>query len=180
MASTICRRCKRPLKDPASIEREMGPTCAAKAGGQTSIIEPDKDYKLIPFDGDVVCRREGATKYMNIPQTLVYHSPTGLEWGYAGSGPADFALNVLFYFTNDKEFSMNHHQDFKFKFIAALPREGGTIRGEEIKQWIEGRKAGKTRTDDIVEDWQKDPPTKDNSYVHARFVNDGAIDGNEV
>lgn len=26
---------------------------------------------------------------------IVYHSPTGFEWGYAGSGPADLALNIL-------------------------------------------------------------------------------------
>lgn len=28
-------------------------------------------------------------------QRIVYHSPTGFEWGYAGSGPADLALNIL-------------------------------------------------------------------------------------
>lgn len=28
-------------------------------------------------------------------QRIVYHSPTGFEWGYPGSGPADLALNIL-------------------------------------------------------------------------------------
>ena len=26
---------------------------------------------------------------------VVFHSPTGFEWGYAGSGPADLALSIL-------------------------------------------------------------------------------------
>lgn len=30
----------------------------------------------------------------NVPQRIVYHSPTGFEWGYGGSGPADLALNL--------------------------------------------------------------------------------------
>lgn len=29
---------------------------------------------------------------------VVYHSPTGLEWGYGGSGPADMALTILSHF----------------------------------------------------------------------------------
>lgn len=136
MASTICRVCHRPLKNPESIKNEMGPTCAAKSGGQMSIIEPDPDFVLLPFTGDVVCRREGNKKFMNVPQTIVQHSPTGLEWGYAGSGPADFALNVLYMFTKDKQFADRWHQDFKFAFIAKLPREGGEIKGEDISKWI--------------------------------------------
>ena len=30
----------------------------------------------------------------NVPSIVTYHSPTGFEWGYAGSGPADLALNL--------------------------------------------------------------------------------------
>lgn len=30
----------------------------------------------------------------NVEHKVVYHSPTGFEWGYGGSGPADLALNL--------------------------------------------------------------------------------------
>lgn len=30
----------------------------------------------------------------NVPHNIVYHSPTGFEWGYYGSGPAELALNL--------------------------------------------------------------------------------------
>lgn len=145
MSSTICRRCKRPLKDPVSVARGMGPTCAAKDAGQLSLMPEDPDVVMLPLCdphvGDVVVRRDGATKYMNISQTLVYHSPTGLEWGYAGSGPGDFALNILYHFTHDKEFAMAHHQKFKFQFVAGLDSNEGIIKGDEIRKWIEEHRA---------------------------------------
>ncbi|MCK5640871.1 MAG: hypothetical protein KAJ19_08740 [Gammaproteobacteria bacterium] len=30
----------------------------------------------------------------NVRHSIVYHSPDGFEWGYAGSGPAELALNL--------------------------------------------------------------------------------------
>jgi hypothetical protein len=59
-----------------------------------------------------------------------------MEWGYAGSGPADFALNILYFFTHDRDFADAHHQAFKFKYVAGLPEEGGIIRGHTIRSWI--------------------------------------------
>lgn len=32
----------------------------------------------------------------NVKHFIVRHSPTGLNWGYSGSGPADTALNMLY------------------------------------------------------------------------------------
>ena len=54
------------------------------------------DLPLDPATLDVVCRLEpDGTRRFNVPRRHVHHSPTGWRWGYAGSGPADFALNVL-------------------------------------------------------------------------------------
>lgn len=33
--------------------------------------------------------------WTNVPHICIDHSPTGYEWGYAGSGPADLALNIV-------------------------------------------------------------------------------------
>ena len=63
---------------------------------------------------DVICRREaGRTIVEGISQEWVWHSPTGFEWGYGGSGPADLALNILLKATGDRDFSAQHHQAFK-------------------------------------------------------------------
>jgi hypothetical protein len=67
-----------------------------------------------------------------------------MEWGYAGSGPADFALNILYHFTQDEAFSQSNHQDFKFHFVGGLPRGGARIPGAAIREWIETRHAVET------------------------------------
>ncbi len=49
------------------------------------------------------------------------HSPTGLNWGYGGSGPAQCALALLAdHLGNDRE-AVNLHQPFKWAVIAKLP-----------------------------------------------------------
>ena len=95
-----CRVCHRPLTNPVSIAAGIGPVCA---GGHQSAETPvaDEDRCDLPFDPktmDITCRRDGARpgiRHFNIAQRHKHHSPTGMEWGYGGSGPADFALNIL-------------------------------------------------------------------------------------
>lgn len=79
---------------------------------------------------------------LNFPQTLVYHSPTGMDWGYAGSGPSETALNILFLCTGNQELSMLHHQAFKWKFITGIPEEGGTIKRADVIAWLDKEMAG--------------------------------------
>lgn len=43
---TTCRACDRPLTDPASRERELGPVCAGKAGGHV----PRQRHHRLPED----------------------------------------------------------------------------------------------------------------------------------
>ena len=50
------------------------------------------------------------------------HSPTGFEWGYGGSGPAQLALALLAdHLGNDQE-AVAYHQHFKFAVIARVLR----------------------------------------------------------
>jgi len=73
---------------------------------------------------------------------VVLHSPTGLEWGYAGSGPADLALSLLADASGDGELAERYHQAFRFEVVSRLPREGWTITAAEIKSWLEAARAG--------------------------------------
>ena len=50
------------------------------------------------------------------------HSPTGFEWGYGGSGPAQLALAILADHCGDDEMAFNFHHRFKWLVIAELPR----------------------------------------------------------
>lgn len=53
------------------------------------------------------------------------HSPTGFEWGYAGSGPAQLALAILADALGDDERALRLHQKFKFVAITPLPQDRG-------------------------------------------------------
>lgn len=68
---------------------------------------------------------------------LVNHSPTGFEWGYAGSGPAQLALALLAHATGNDEQAVAHHQAFKFAFVANWPRsQGWKITASEVRAWV--------------------------------------------
>jgi Family of unknown function (DUF6166) len=51
------------------------------------------------------------------------HSPTGFEWGYAGSGPAQLALAILADALEDNDKAIALHQRFKFRIISKLHRD---------------------------------------------------------
>lgn len=92
---------------------------------------------------DIVCRRgaAGAAVVEGVRHAWVWHSPTGFEWGYGGSGPADLALNILLAATADRDFAAQHHQAFKRRFVAPLPPAGGVIRADAVLDWIRSQAA---------------------------------------
>lgn len=67
---------------------------------------------------------------------IVHHSPTGIEWGYGGSGPADLALSLLCDLGLPKRVALRLHQCFKADVVAHLDRACWTLSGQAIAQWI--------------------------------------------
>lgn len=76
------------------------------------------------------------------------HSPTGFEWGYGGSGPAQLALALLLDFTDNDTAALTSYQAFKADVVAAMPRpdrsqhndeaDSWELTGEEIWAWFTG------------------------------------------
>ncbi len=64
------------------------------------------------------------------------HSPTGLEWGYSGSGPAQLALAILADLLNDDELANSLHQKFKFQVISGLPKHSWELTSEVVRQFL--------------------------------------------
>jgi len=60
------------------------------------------------------------------------HSPTGFEWGYGGSGPAQLALAILADHFGDDEEAFNFHHRYKWAVIAELPKRSWTLTSQEI------------------------------------------------
>ena len=65
----------------------------------------------------------------------VRHSPTGPEWGYGGSGPADCARSVLLALT-DEATAGRHYQAFKADVISRLPPEGAVLTRTAVFAWL--------------------------------------------
>ena len=100
----------------------------------------------------VTCwRTPDGTAGSSIPQRHVHYAPTGFDWGFGGSGPADLALNVLALFlpltpeatsvalrdgSSVSEAAWALHHAFKYDLIATLPRSGGHITAKTIRAWI--------------------------------------------
>ena len=69
------------------------------------------------------------------------HSPTGFEWGYGGSGPAQLALALLADHLGNDDAAVSLHQDFKSQVVASLPHRGWTLTSEQIHNTLAGLKA---------------------------------------
>jgi len=108
---------------------------------------------LQPLTNGLVCERRETGIWTNVQHRVAHHSPTGFEWGYGGSGPADLALNAceelvrMLGYGNDEmvdcwrgqcsALAWQLHQDFKWQFIAPLPPEGGSVSYTDMKDWME-------------------------------------------
>jgi len=63
------------------------------------------------------------------------HSPTGFEWGYLGSGPAQLALAILAQVTGDDIYARARHQQFKEQVVARWVGRSWDISAEEVQAW---------------------------------------------
>lgn len=155
---TNCLRCKRALKDPTSVARGYGAICWAKAQAAAEDGQENEQDGHIdaPLDEQIILERTTDGIRTNVPHLVTHHSPTGFEWGYGGSGPADLALNILEVVlrqmghtgetTNDTwkkqrcfKLAYRLHQSFKWDFITPMDRQGGTIRTNDVIQWIQAQ-----------------------------------------
>ena len=69
---------------------------------------------------------------------LYNHSPTGFEWGYCGSGPAQLALAILADHLADDRQALDMYQRFKWAVITELPRRRSwTLTSQDIDRAIE-------------------------------------------
>jgi hypothetical protein len=194
-AISYCLRCKKPLSNPVSIDAGMGPICRGHGGREMDTCQKDKfaDEDIdenIPLSNALVLQRDGDDDHAiirtNVPHLVVHHSPSGFEFGYGGSGPADLALNVCQFYLNSIGYRGEKtecfdgtcwslawvlHQDFKWAFIANAPRKGIVIDWVVIKQWF---------TEHITSDLIKtyggqifDEPDDDNLDISTEDIESG-------
>lgn len=104
-----------------------------------------------PITSGIILRRVDGVVMTNVPHAVVWHSPSGFEWGYHGSGPADLALNVVeavldalgFEGRRDKCYrgdaffaACRLHQEFKRDFIAPIDEAGDVLPWDAVREWV--------------------------------------------
>lgn len=103
--------------------------------------EPEKRYEVIRLDpllvrALVVQTWQGNLTRAPLPRRLDLwnHSPSGFEYGYHGSGPAQLALALLADALGDDEQAVALHQEFKRRVVANWKREANhTITAETVR-----------------------------------------------
>jgi len=64
------------------------------------------------------------------------HSPTGFEWGYGGSGPADLALSLLADYLGDAVAAEELKGAFKSEIIARLPGAAWMLTEDALQAFL--------------------------------------------
>ncbi|HTW51640.1 MAG TPA: DUF6166 domain-containing protein, partial [Stellaceae bacterium] len=72
-----------------------------------------------------VCEDNQPPRFLDPRLDLCNHSPTGFEWGYPGSGPAQLALAILADFLGDDARAIALHQEFKWEHVWTAPAVRG-------------------------------------------------------
>lgn len=94
---------------------------------------PAVAYEGMPPDIVEAIDEQGTRRHV---RHIVRRSPTGLAWGYGGSGPADLALAILADHLGYEPTSQLV-QDFKWQIIAQLPAgEPFRLDAATVEQWL--------------------------------------------
>ena len=78
------------------------------------------------------------------------HSPTGFEWGYGGSGPAQLALAILADHSGNDQQAFNFYHRFKWMVIAKLPIGSWTLTSREIDQALQTLQESEPALDSVA------------------------------
>lgn len=106
---------------------------------------PELIYHVARFYGGVTLTaiEESRTRIIHAGESLKVrnHSPTGFNFGYGGSGPAQLALAILWDFFDGDEYPERLYQEFKWAFVANWQSGTAEITGKEIIEWVRKREA---------------------------------------
>ena len=103
-------------------------------------IRPEHEALAGDPEDVVLWRTLEGEAHASIPHAT-RHSPTGIEWGYGGSGPADLARSILLALV-DEPTADALYQRFKQDVVATVPKTGGVLRAADVRAWVERAQYG--------------------------------------
>ncbi len=84
--------------------------------------DPDVIYVGYRHRGRAIVENQSDQEQLTPERSLelANHSPSGFEWGYSGSGPAQLALALLLDYTDDEDVALAHYTEFKNEVVSQL------------------------------------------------------------
>jgi hypothetical protein len=89
---------------------------------------------------------DGTSRDLPLRLDLRKHSPSGAEWGYGGSGPAQLVLALAADVLGDDEAAQDMYQQLKVKLVGRLPHDGWSLSEEQLRAAIRDIQRGQGRS----------------------------------
>ncbi|RAW44562.1 hypothetical protein DQW50_13545 [Halorubrum sp. 48-1-W] len=88
--------------------------------------DPDVIYVGYRRRGRAIVEKQSDQEQLTPERSLelASHSPSGFEWGYGGSGPAQLALALLLDYTDDEDVALAEYMSFKTEVVSQLECTG--------------------------------------------------------
>lgn len=100
-----------------------------------------KVFKGVRSDNNIcsvtVQQVDAPTYYLYDFLNVRNHSPSGFEWGYSGSGPAQLAVAILCDIYGPESAEVLMYQDFKSAVIVQLPKEKWELTEQNIRAIVD-------------------------------------------
>jgi Family of unknown function (DUF6166) len=122
---------------------------------------------------------DGGRTELNLRLDLSNHSPSGFEWGYGGSGPAQLALAILAHRLGDDERALALHQRFKFRVVGAFAYNGWTMGADAVDDVLDEFADEDAEADALAEDQRREAEEAARDREHDEELADAEVDRGE-
>ena len=102
------------------------------------VVLPGSEALSGDADDVILWREIDGTARASVPHEA-RHSPTGINWGYGGAGPADLALSVLLALVPEQAEEL--FWLFSKEVVARVPYAGGVLRAADVRDWARAQTA---------------------------------------
>lgn len=133
--SQTCKRCSKIVERACQSESEWH-DCPNLNEQQR---DPARIYRgLVPFEmeWDVFVEEFDDVRKLNWRLDLANHSPTGLSWGYGGSGPHQCALAILADAVGDELAKLHYHEFCMAKIARFDKNKPWSMNLGEVQAWV--------------------------------------------
>ena len=135
---------------------ESVPVASAAQSHQDTV-----EYVGFRVDGQAVVLNLSEHRRLSLERSLdlVNHSPSGFEWGYSGSGPAQLACALLLDYYDDEQLAREHYIAFRNQVVSQLECDGAAACWHLPDGEIDAAMATLTDDDVALPDGGRPSPT---------------------